>query len=284
MPLSAGSRLGPYEILANVGAGGMGEVYKARDTRLGRTVAVKVTKHEFSERFQTEARAISALNHPNICTLYDVGPDYLVMEYIEGEVLRGPMPMDRALHIASKIAGALDASHRMGIVHRDLKPGNILISKSSVKLLDFGLAKRSGVLASEGGLTQTLTQEGAIVGTLQYMAPEQLQGKDGDHRADIFSFGLVLYEIITGHPAFEASNPASLIAAIMTSQPRPVSERISGAIPAFDRLLTRCLAKDPDDRWQSARDLQAELDWLVDSPSAAPVPSTPARSTTRTAP
>src|SRR6516162_2887861 len=200
MPLVSGTRLGPYEILALIGKGGMGEVYKARDTRLDRTVAIKVAAAKFSERFEREARAVAALNHPHICTLYDVGPDYLVMEYVEGQPLKGPLPVEKAVEYARRILDALDAAHRLGIVHRDLKPANILVTKNGVKLLDFGLAKAErakATSASDETVTQTITQEGVIVGTLQYMAPEQLQGKGVDARSDLFSFGCVLYEILT---------------------------------------------------------------------------------------
>ena len=177
MPLAAGTRLGPYEILSPLGAGGMGEVYRARDTRLDRTVAIKISAEKFSDRFDREARAISALNHPHICTLYDIGPDYLVMEYIDGQPLAGPVPLEQALHYAIQIAGALDTAHRKGIVHRDLKPANILVSKQGIKLLDFGLAKvTQPVTVDDETLTQALTSQGAILGTLQYMSPEQLQG------------------------------------------------------------------------------------------------------------
>src|SRR5215831_13311713 len=218
MPLSAGAKLGPYELLAPVGAGGMGEVWKARDTRLGRTVAIKVSVGKFSERFEREARAVAALSHPNICTLYDVGPDYLVMEYIDGKPLKGPLPVDTAL----RYARAIDAAHRLNIIHRDLKPGNILVTKAGIKLLDFGLAKIGGVTpASDETVTKALTEEGSIIGTLQYMSPEQLEGKDADARSDIFSFGCVLHEMLSGHAAFEGASKASIIAAIMEREPQP---------------------------------------------------------------
>jgi Tol biopolymer transport system component len=254
----------------------MGEVYKARDTRLARMVAIKVAKQQFTERFEGEARAISALNHPNICTLYDVGPDYLVMEFIDGRPIKGPLPVDQALKAGAQIADALDAAHRKGIVHRDLKPANILVTKSGLKLLDFGLAKREGSFkpaVAEETVTQAQTQEGSIVGTMQYMAPEQLQGQEADFRSDIFSFGLVFYEILTGRRAFEASNSASLIAAIMTAQPAPIATLLPASLPALDRMLARCLAKDPDDRWQSARDLKAELEWLAGGSGAFAAPA-----------
>src|ERR1700724_369498 len=197
MTLSAGDRLGPYEILAPIGKGGMGEVYRARDTRLGREVAVKVSNAQFSERFEREARAVAALNHSNICTLHDVGPNYLVMEYIEGTQLKGPLSLDKAIEYSGQILDALDAAHRKGITHRDLKPANILVTKQGIKLLDFGLAKQTVRLGEEEA-TKALTDQGQIVGTLQYMSPEQLQGKEIDARSDLFSFGCVLYEILSG--------------------------------------------------------------------------------------
>src|SRR5262252_2714980 len=192
MPLSAGTRLGPYEIVARIGAGGMGEVYQSRDTRLDRTVAIKVSKEQFSERFEREARSIAALNHPHICQLYDVGPDYLVMEYIDGAPLKGPLPLDQAMKYAGQICDALDAAHKKGIVHRDLKPANIMVTKAGVKLLDFGLARTSNV-------DETVTM--AVSGTPAYMAPEQWDGKPGDARSDIYSLGCVLYEVLTGKRA-----------------------------------------------------------------------------------
>src|SRR5271170_1541530 len=264
MPLSAGDKLGPYEIIAPIGAGGMGEVYKARDTRLDRVVAIKVSKTEFSERFEREARAVAALNHSNICTLHDVGPNYLVMEYIEGTTLKGPLPVDQALKYAAQICDALDAAHQKGITHRDLKPANILVTKAGVKLLDFGLAKMEpAIQAGEGTMTMALTGKGEILGTFQYMSPEQVTGQEIDARSDIFSFGLVLYEMLTGKRAFEGSSPASVIAAIME---RSAPSIATIAPLALDRLLQRCLAKDPDDRWQSARDLRAELEWITAAP------------------
>ena len=253
---TAGDRLGPYEILAPIGAGGMGEVYRARDTRLGRDVAIKVSNEQFTERFEREARAIAALNHPNICQLYDVGPNYLVMELIDGVPLKGPLPIEKALESAGQILDALDAAHSKGITHRDLKPANILVTKQGIKLLDFGLAKQSGPL-KETDLTQALTQSGAIVGTLNYMSPEQLQSKEADPRSDIFSFGLVLYEMLTGQRAFEGSTAASVIAGILE---RPAPSIAEIAPPALDRVLQIALAKDPDQRWQSARDLRSALE------------------------
>src|SRR5215475_2422275 len=237
MTLSAGTRLGPYEILSSLGAGGMGEVYKARDTRLDRTIAIKVLpphtaeRPDVRQRFEREARVVSALNHPHICTLYDIGQeggrDYLVMEYLNGETLadrlrRGALPLNETLRTASEVADALDRAHRTGIVHRDLKPGNIMLTKDGAKVLDFGLAKMraqsAGAAVSGGSVMQTLTSpltgEGAIVGTLQYMAPEQLEGQEADARSDIFSFGAVLYEMATGHRPFDARTQAGLIAQI----------------------------------------------------------------------
>jgi Tol biopolymer transport system component/predicted Ser/Thr protein kinase len=274
MGLSAGTRLGPYEILAPIGAGGMGEVYKARDTRLDRVVAVKVSKTEFNERFEREARAIATLNHPHICQLYDVGPNYLVMEYVEGAPLKGPLPLDQALKYAAEICDALDAAHKKNITHRDLKPANILVTKSGVKLLDFGLAKVGTPLnAGEGTMTLALTGKGEILGTFQYMSPEQINGQEAGPQSDIFSFGLVLYEMLTGKRAFDGSTPASVIAAILE---RPAPSVADVAPPALDRVLKRCLEKDPEKRWQSARDLEAELEWIGNTPEpgkAAPLPS-----------
>jgi serine/threonine protein kinase len=280
MPLSPGEQLGPYEIVAPIGAGGMGEVYKARDTRLDRVVALKVSKAEFSERFEREARAVAALNHPNICTLHDVGRNYLVMEYIEGTPLKGPLPVDQALKYAAQICESLDAAHKKNIIHRDLKPANILVTKAGIKLLDFGLAKlgTSGIgqapkSLDDATLSMALTGKNEIVGTLYYMSPEQLQaqatGQEIDGRSDIFSFGLVLYEMLTGKRAFEGSSPASVIAAIME---RPAPSIAGVASPGLDRVLRKCLAKDPDERWQSARDLKDELEWVSTKPAAGPEP------------
>jgi serine/threonine protein kinase len=265
MPLAIGERLGPYEIIEPLGSGGMGEVFKARDTRLDRVVAVKVSKQEFTERFEREARAVAALNHPHICQLYDVGPHYLVMEYVEGSTLKGPLPLDKALEYASQIASALDAAHTHMVTHRDLKPGNVLVTKSAgVKLLDFGLAKiDKPFTADHTTVAQGLTAQGSIVGTLLYMSPEQLNGLEAGPRSDIFSFGLVLYEMITGSRAFEGATPASVIAAILE---RPAPSIAEVAPPALDRVLKRCLEKDPENRWQTARDLRAALE-LATQPS-----------------
>lgn len=271
MSLSVGDKLGPYEILAPIGAGGMGEVYKARDTRLDRIVAIKVSKQEFSERFEREAHAVAALNHSRICQLYDIGPNYLVFEYVEGQQLKGPLPLEKALDYAAQICDALDAAHTKGIVHRDLKPANILVTKTGVKLLDFGLAKiDKPVPVPEETVTRALTMKGQILGTLSYMSPEQLQGQEADSRSDIFTFGCVLYEMLTGKRAFDGTSAASVIAAILE---RPAPSVAEVAPTALDRLLKRCLEKDPENRWQSARDLKSALE-LVRFPAAvaAPVP------------
>src|SRR5262245_24764019 len=276
MPLAPGARLGPYEILSSLGAGGMGEVYRARDTRLDRTVALKVLPSHLAEspesrqRFEREARAISALSHPHICTLHDVGREdgvaYLVMEYLEGETLadrlkRGALPIDLALRHGAEIADALDRAHRQGIVHRDLKPGNVMLTKEGAKLLDFGLAKvRSARPGDESD--PTLTEAGRLLGTPRYMAPEQVEGKEPDARTDIFALGNVLYEMVTGQKAVPGKSAASIASTILTSDPPPISAVRPSTPPALDRAVAMCLAKDPGDRWQSARDLAAELRWI----------------------
>src|SRR3989304_3130079 len=283
MSLESGSKLGPYEIIAPVGAGGMGEVYKAKDTRLDRTVAIKVLPSHLAdnarlrERFEREARAVSSLNHPHICTLYDIGSqdgvDFLVLEYLEGEprgdrVKKGALPLEQALRTGIEIADALDKAHRQGVVHRDLKPGNIMLTKSGAKLLDFGLAKLAG---AEGGSVESalptqqksLTAEGSILGTLQYMAPEQLEGKEADSRTDLFAFGAVVYEMLTGKRAFEGKSQASLIGAILKDDPQPMSELQPMTPPVLDRVIKKCLAKEPDRRWQSAGDLHDERKWIA---------------------
>ncbi len=264
--MQAGEKLGPYELLAPLGSGGMGEVWKARDTRLERIVAIKRSAERFNARFEREAQAIASLNHPHICTLYDVGPDYLVMELVEGKPLRGPQPLKVALELSSQIAGALHCAHSKGVIHRDLKPGNILVTKAGVKLLDFGLAKMTAppdAGAETMTLKQSLTKDNAILGTLQYMSPEQLEGRPADERSDIFAFGLVLYELICGRPAFEGRSRASLIAAILKEEPRPMQPLQPLTPPALDRLVRMCLAKDPDSRWQCAADLRNELVWIA---------------------
>jgi Tol biopolymer transport system component/predicted Ser/Thr protein kinase len=276
--LSAGTRLGPYEIVEAIGEGGMGQVYKARDTRLDRTVAIKKSNERFTDRFEREARAVAALNHPHICTLYDVGDDYLVMEYIEGRPIGGPFPVPDAIRYAIQVAEALDAAHRKGIIHRDLKPANMLLTKTGIKVLDFGLAKFSaaGPLGSQqtAMMTRPVTDAGTILGTLQYMSPEQLEGRDADARSDIFSFGCVLYEMLTGERAFQAASQATLIAAILDREPKPVGVLAPMVPPMLERVVRKCLAKDPDTRWQTASDLKSELEWILESGSspALPVP------------
>ena len=301
MDLLKGTRLGPYEIIGLVGKGGMGEVYRASDTRLDRTVAIKVLLEQDpqrQQRFKREAKAVSSLNHPHICTLHDVGEEngthFLVMEFLDGETLaermqKGRLALPQALDFAIQIADALDRAHRQGVVHRDLKPGNIMITKAGVKLLDFGLAKQKdqGAPPFEMSAIPTrdvapLTQEGTILGTLQYMAPEQLDGEEADARADIFAFGAILYEMVTGRRAFEGKSQASLIGAIMNSDPKPMSQFERMTPTALDHVVHTCLAKDPDNRWQSAGDVRRELLWIAESanPDVA-VAATPSRQRTR---
>jgi len=286
MSLTAGTHLGPYEILSPLGAGGMGEVYRARDTRLERTVAIKILPAQLSndpvrkQRFEREAKTISSLNHPNICVLHDVGHqdgiDYLVMECVEGESLaqrleKGPLPLEQVLKFGAQIADALDKAHRSGVVHRDLKPGNIMLTPTGAKLLDFGLAKPAVPLTSGATLTATsmrttpMTQEGTVVGTFQYMSPEQIEGKDLDGRSDIFSLGAVLYEMLTGQRAFEGKSQLSVASAILEKEPAAISSTKPLTPPALERAIRRCLAKDPEERWQTARDVAIELKWIADS-------------------
>lgn len=292
MMLSAGAKLGPYLIESPAGAGGMGEVYKAKDTRLDRTVAIKVlpvqiaNNEDLRQRFDREARAISSLNHPNICTLHDVGHqegiDFLVMEFLDGETMaarltKGPIPAAELLTIASQIADALDKAHRQGLIHRDLKPGNIMLTKAGAKLMDFGLAKlqqTGGVMSGVSGITRStpLTGAGTIIGTLQYMSPEQLEGKEADARSDIFSFGAILYEMSTGKRAFEGSSQASLIAAILKETPRPINELQPLSPPMLDRVIKQCLEKDTDHRWQSAGDLKRAIQWVSEGGSQVGIP------------
>src|SRR5579863_10259938 len=291
MAILPGRRLGPHEILSAIGAGGMGEVYKARDTRLDRIVAIKVLpshladRSELRERFEREAKTIASLNHPHICTLYDTGHqdgiDFLVMEYLEGEtlaqrLLKGPLPLEQVLQYAIEISDALDKAHRKGVTHRDLKPGNIMLTKSGTKLLDFGLAKLKQEAAPANvnlselpTASDPLTAQGTIVGTMQYMAPEQLEGKEVDARTDIFAFGAVVYEMATGKRAFEGRTQASLIAAILEKEPPAMSTLQPMTPRALDRVVKRCLGKDPDDRWQTARDLGVELKWISNGGSQA---------------
>ncbi len=283
MPLAPGTRLGPYEIVSPLGAGGMGEVYRARDTRLERTVALKILPPRLAEdpelrqRFEREARAISALNHPHICVLHDVGRqdgiDFLVMEHLEGQTLsdrlkKGALPLDQVLRYGVEIAEALERAHRQGIVHRDLKPGNVMLTKTGTKLLDFGLAKVRPARPAEEH-EPTLTEAGELLGTPRYMAPEQLEGKEPDARTDIFALGTVLYEMATGQRAFPATSQAGAITAILSTEPAAISKLRPGTSPALDRAVATCLAKDPDDRWQSSHDLAAELRWIAEAGSAA---------------
>ncbi len=313
MTLAPGDRLGPYEVVALIGAGGMGEVYRARDTRLNRVVAIKVllphvaAQPDLRRRFEREARAVSSLNHPHICRLYDIGEqdgmDYLVMEYLEGDTLgrsleAGPLALDEMLRCGIQIADALSHAHQQGIFHRDLKPGNVILTRSGAKLLDFGLAKLkfpegSGTLPTLAPEAPTLTVEGSIAGTLQYMAPEQLQGRPVDGRTDIFSFGALLFEMATGRRAFDADSAASLIASILSSEPPPPSSLAATVAQAaqsraLDRVIRRCLAKKPENRWQTAQDLTSELEWIAESswhaaaatgaaPAPAPAPEPPRR-------
>jgi serine/threonine protein kinase len=293
--LTTGTRLGPYEILSPLGAGGMGEVYKARDTRLERTVAVKILPPRFSEdadmkqRFEREAKAISALAHVNICALYDVGThegtEYLVMEHLEGQTLAerlasGPLPPEQLLKVSIEIAAALDAAHHAGIIHRDLKPGNVMLTKSGVKLLDFGLAKTAVPAVKSSSATslptempRAITEQGTILGTFQYMAPEQLEGREADARSDIFSFGTVLYEMATGRKAFEGKSHAALISAILKDEPAPISTVAPMTPPALDRVVKTCLAKDPEDRFQTAHDIRLQLQWIAEGGSQVGLPA-----------
>jgi serine/threonine protein kinase len=292
MSLTSGTKLGPYEIQSPLGAGGMGEVYRARDTRLDRSVAVKILPSHLSndveakQRFDREARTISSLNHPNICTLYDVGhqngTDYLVMEYLEGQTLadrlcKGPLPIEQVLRYAADICDGLEKAHRCGVVHRDLKPGNIMLTKSGAKLMDFGLAKASvGNAVAASGLTATsatppgshpLTAQGTVVGTFQYMSPEQIEGKPADARSDIFALGAVLYELVTGKRAFEGKTAASAMAAVLERDPPPICSVQPMAPPALERLVKICLAKDPDERWQTAHDVKLQLRHIAEGAS-----------------
>src|SRR6202167_739112 len=307
MALTSGTKLGPYEIQSPLGAGGMGEVYRARDTRLDRTVAIKVLPAhlsagpELKQRMEREAKAISALQHANICTLYDIGTQdgtgFLVMEYLEGQTLaerlaKGPLPLDQVLKIGTKIAQALEKAHQQGIIHRDLKPANIMLTKAGAKLMNFGLAKPEMSIASQaiGPFTPStptmnlaslpsaaspLTQKGSIVGTFQYMAPEVLQGAEADARSDLFSLGCVLYEMVTGHRAFEGKSQLSVFSAILEKAPDPIIASQPLAPPMLDRVIRACLAKDPADRYQSAQDLAMDLRWMADGASSESAKSSP---------
>jgi eukaryotic-like serine/threonine-protein kinase len=299
MTLATGTRLGPYEILSAIGAGGMGEVYRAKDTRLEREVAVKVlsshlsASEEIRQRFEREAKTISQFSHPHICALYDVGregeTEFLVMELLEGESLadrlgKGALPNEQVLRYGIEIADALDKAHRQGIVHRDLKPGNIMLTKTGVKLLDFGLAKPlasagartvsgASVLATEAQVSQPLTERGTVLGTFQYMSPEQLEGGDADARSDIFAFGAVLYEMATGRKAFSGKSQASLIGSILRDDPTAISEIAPMVSPALNRVIKTCLAKDPEHRFQTAHDIKLQLEWIAEGGSQAGLPA-----------
>lgn len=297
MSLPAGLKLGPYEIVSPLGAGGMGEVYRARDTRLDRTVAVKILPAHFSndpvrkQRFEREAKSISGLNHPNICTLHDVGSQdgitYLVMECVEGDTLakrleKGPLPLEQVLRYGAQIADALDKAHRSGVIHRDLKPGNIMLTATGAKLLDFGLAKAAPPFSSSATLTVTaayqspVTEQGTIVGTFQYMSPEQVEGKELDGRSDIFSLGAILYEALTGRRAFDGKSQLSVASAILEKEPEPISSVKPMTPPALDHIIRKCLAKDIEERWQSASDLKSELLWISQSSGEAAAGRRPA--------
>ncbi len=303
MGLTSGTKLGPYEIVSPLGAGGMGEVYRARDTRLDRSVAIKILPAHLSDnpeakqRFDREARAISSLNHPNICTLYDVGHqdgiDYLVMEFLEGDTLadrlvRGPLPPEQVLKYGIEICEGLEKAHKTGVIHRDLKPGNVMLTKTATKLMDFGLAKAtpasappassltmtiSGPSAGRPSADQPLTAQGTLLGTFQYMSPEQLEGKEADARCDIFALGAVLYEMATGKRAFTGKTQASLVAAILASEPQPISVVQPMSPPALDRVVRTCMAKDPDERFQNVHDLELQLKWIAEGGSQAGVPA-----------
>jgi eukaryotic-like serine/threonine-protein kinase len=295
VPLAVGARLGPYEVLAPLGAGGMGEVYRARDTRLDRLVALKLLPSrvacdpERRARFEREARTISSLNHPHICSLYDVGEEagshFLVMELVEGESLaerlqRGPLPREQVVRYGTEMAEALDCAHRQGVVHRDIKPANVMLTRSGAKLLDFGLARSNAEASLVAGADEEateakpLTAVGTVLGTYQYMSPEQLAGAEAGPRSDIFALGAVLYEMATGRRAFEGKSKTSLVAAILSAEPAPISSLVAKMPPALDHVVRTCLEKEPDDRWQSAHDVASELRWIGEAGSQAGVPAT----------
>jgi eukaryotic-like serine/threonine-protein kinase len=307
--LASGAKLGPYEIVAPLGAGGMGGVYRARDTRLDRTVAIKIlpahlsSDPEAKQRFEREARAISSLNHPNICTLYDVGHqdgiDYLVMEFLEGQTLadrlmKGPLPLDQVLKYGIEICEGLEKAHKTGVIHRDLKPSNVMLTKTGAKLMDFGLAKATPATAppsssltatiSGPSADQPLTARGTLVGTFQYMSPEQLEGQDADARSDIFALGALLYEMATGKRAFTGKTQASIVAAILASEPPPISTLQPMSPPALDQAAKVCLAKDPDERLQTVHDVKLQLKWIADGGASSATQAgiaTPAKGTPR---
>ena len=315
MALTSGSKLGPYEIQSAIGVGGMGEVYRARDTRLDRNVAIKVLPQDLSSsvelkaRFEREARAVSALNHPHICHLYDIGSQdgtaFLVMEYLEGESLadrlhKGALPLKQTLQIGIQIAEALATAHRAGILHRDLKPANVMLTAGGAKLLDFGLAKTSPTVSGTSGAgvsgmtpstptmtiaelsspVKALTQKGTVVGTFQYMAPEVLQGADADARSDIFSLGCVLYEMATGRRAFEGKSQLSVLTGILEKDPEPVSRVQPTSPPALDHVVKTCLEKNPDERFQTAHDVKVQLKWIAEGGAQAEL-AAPSRKSSR---
>ena len=307
MPIASGTKLGPYEIQSELGAGGMGEVYRARDTRLDRQVAVKVlaghlsSSPELKQRMEREARAISSLNHPHICQLYDIGSqdgtDYLVMELLEGETVaerirKGALPLNEVLKVGAEVADALQVAHRAGIVHRDLKPANIMLTKSGAKLMDFGLAKPFGMTATASGAAPSftaaatltglspaspLTTAGSIVGTIQYMSPEQIEGKEADARSDIFALGAVLYEMITGKRAFEGKSQISVASSILEKDPEPISAAKPTIPSAFEHVVKTCLQKNPEERFQTAHDVRLELRWIAEDHPSTSVPALPPR-------
>jgi serine/threonine protein kinase len=276
MTLTPGSKLGPYEILAPVGSGGMGEVWKARDSRLDRIVAIKKVKEQHSERFKQEAKSIAALNHAHICQLFDIGPDYLVLEYVEGKSLSSPLPEREAVRLAIQIATALEAAHKKGIIHRDLKPANIMVTREgSVKLLDFGLAKlyeKDTSISSSQTADFPATQAGAVLGTVAYMSPEQAQGQPADARSDIFSFGLVLYEMLSGRKAFSGESPPLILAALLRDEPAPLQTS-----PSLEKIVQRCLSKQPSGRYKTMSEVKAALEQACEAratgSSAEPKPS-----------
>src|SRR5580658_3765810 len=304
MPLTSGTKLGPYEIQSPLGEGGMGEEYRARDTRLERSVAIKVlashlsSSPELKQRMEREAKAISTLNHPHICHLYDVGShdgtEYLVMELLEGETLserlgKGPMPIGEVLRVGIAMAEALEAAHGQGIVHRDLKPGNVMLTKSGAKLMDFGLAK-STAAGLGGAVTSTpllsaartmsgasprspLTTAGAIVGTIQYMSPEQIEGKEADVRSDLFALGAVLYEVLTGGRPFVGKSQISVASAILEKDPEPISAAQPMSPPTLDRIVSTCMAKDPHERFQNVHDVKLQLKWIAEGGSQSGIPA-----------
>src|ERR1051325_10398984 len=280
MPLDPGTHLGPYEILSQLGAGGMGEVYRARDPRLGRDVAIKVSAEKFNERFEREAKVVASLNHPNICALYDIGPNYIVMELVEGVEPKGPMPLEETREICRQMAAALEAAHEKGIVHRDLKPANIKVTPTgTVKVLDFGLAKINPLTPASGNpeesptISMHATKVGMILGTAGYMSPEQAKGKTADKRADIWAFGVVLYELLTGQRLFMGETVTDTLAAVVLSEPK-----ISDAPSQVRRLLKRCLEKDPQKRLRDIGDAMPLLDEAPAEAPATPAAADPAQS------